>query len=359
MSNAETLRRIERIRQARSGGATSEVLTPVAGLTPPPLEIGEGQVAYSTVFGASASGRDYAVPMFSQEDWPEEARHYIPSKIMGYVFPPAQTERLVAALFGLNARAGLIHGPKGSGKSSLPEQVCAFLNIPFFRVNMSQDAESGRLFGGVDVLPEGGGLGWVPGAVEMAATCGGRGAILQVDEVSASPPGINLAMQWMLERGGQIFLDQKPQRCGDQLIKPGEMFRVVCTDNTALQGDTTGKYVGTNVQNEAFLDRMAYTIELGYMEAAHEVSIITNRIKEFPKGVAEQMVRIAGMIRASYDASETQLTMSPRGLLDWAEQAMFFGSLSEAFRSVFFDKLIPEDKAPINEIYRTVTGTAL
>lgn len=320
---------------------------------------GEGKVLYSDKFGPSLSGRDYAVPQYSDEDWPAWAQEYIPEPMVGYVFPKAQTEELVVGLFKLDARAQLLHGPKGSGKSSLTEQICAVLRIPFFRVNMSMDAESGRVFGCVDVQE--GSMGWVPGAAEMAATAA-DGAILQIDEASACPPGISLSMQWMLEKNGKIFLSDKPDnetKYGKRQIVPGKNFRIVLTDNTQLQGDTTGKYRGTMVQNEAFIDRIEQSIYLGYMEAEHEIDVIMAHVPDVPKNTARQMVQIAALIRSSYDESDMQYTMSPRGLITWAKYAMNWGDLGRAFKSTFYSKLIQEDQPIAKEHFRTVTGKEL
>lgn len=320
---------------------------------------GEGMVSFSDKFGASMSGRDYAIPQYSDDDWPEWAREYIPDPMAGYVFPKAQTEELVVGLFKLDARAQLLHGPKGSGKSSLTEQICAVLRIPFFRVNMSMDAESGRVFGCVDVQE--GSMGWVPGAAEMAATAG-DGAILQIDEASACPAGISLSMQWMLEKNGKIFLSDKPnqpEKYGARQITPGKNFRIILTDNTQLQGDTTGKYRGTMVQNEAFIDRIEQSIYLGYMEPEHEINVIIAHNPDVPKSTARQMVAVANLIRGSYDESEMQYTMSPRGLITWAKYALQWGDLGRAFKTTFFSKLIAEDKPIAENHYYSVTGTHL
>ena len=320
------------------------------------VSIGEGERAYTDVFGESATGREYALPQYKDTDWPEWAQPYIPEPLAGYIFPKEQTEELVTGLFITSKRAQLLYGPKGSGKSSLTEQICAVLRIPFFRVNMSQDAESGRVFGTVDVQE--GSMGWIPGAAEMAATAA-EGAILQVDEVSACPPGVNLSMQWMLEADGKIFLADKPNnpgKYGERMITPGENFRVVCTDNTQLQGDTTGKYRGTNVQNEAFLDRMQAAIYLGYLSREHEEQVVMGRCPDVPKNIVDQMLRIAQMVRSSYDAGEMQYTMSPRGLIEWAKETMFWGDLKRGFKTTFFAKLIQEDQEVAKKHYYDVVG---
>jgi len=321
-----------------------------------PTEIPDGYRAYSELFGNPTSGREYAIPVYSREDWPEWARVYIPQPDDNYVFPPEQTEVLVTGV-DRGKRAQLLHGPKGSGKSTLGEQVAARMNIPFIRVNMSEDAESSRIFGTVDIQE--GSTVWVPGPAELAATVGNMGCFLQIDEVSATPPGINLAMQWMLERDGKLFIADKPGREDERQITPGPMFRVFCTDNTQLQGDTTGHYSGTNVQSEAFIDRMASAIYLGYLSEDHERQIITNKVPKLPRAWLRAMVTFAGLVRGSYDSGDMQYTMSPRALIDWAEESMFWGDLKRGFKVVFYDKLIPEDQEVVANHWKNAVGDSL
>lgn len=352
---------LQRLKEMKSKTTAAPVVEtqPLVTTTFKDEKAGENEVLYSKVFGKSHSGREYAVPKYDDDQWPEWAREYIPDVLTGYVFPAEQTESLVAGLFKLNCRAQLLHGPKGSGKSSLTEQICAVLRIPFFRVNMSMDAESGRVFGNVDVQE--GSMGWVKGAAEMAATCN-DGAILQIDEASACPAGISLSMQWMLEKNGKIFLADKPMnetKYGKRQIIPGPNFRVVLTDNTQLQGDTTGNYSGTMVQNEAFIDRISQAIHIGYMDPAHEVKVIMAHVADVPKNLAQTMVTTANLIRGSYDSGKMQYTMSPRGLIEWAQHAVFWGDTARAYKSTFYAKLIPEDKKIADEHFRNATGLTL
>lgn len=362
MSKASHEEMVRRLMELRGSGAhttakAEAVSAPkvVTSYTAPTV-IPEGHKAYSEMFGKSGSGREYAVRVFAIEDWPEELRGYIPVPDPGYIFPKEQTETLVTGLIR-GKRSQLLHGPKGSGKSTLTEQVAARMQVPFIRVNMSGDAESSRIFGGVDVQE--GSMKWVAGPAEIAAKAGGIGCFLQVDEVSACPPGINLSMQWMLERNGKIFIPDRIGSEDERMIVPAEWFRVICTDNTVLQGDTTGKYSGTQVQNEAFLDRMGSSIYLGYLSESHERTIIESKYPDVPKNWISDMLKVARLIRAAYDQSQIGYTISPRGLLDWADEALFWGDLSKGFGITFFDKLIEDDKRIVNEHYRTATGVTL
>lgn len=313
-----------------------------------------GEVLFSSVFGYTPPVRgDFGVRKYTPADWPEWSHAFIPSVNTSHVWSKRETEVLVSAL-QRGKRSGFVHGPKGCGKSQLGEQVCAVLCIPFFRVNLSEDAESSRLFGSPNVVE--GSLSWTKGMAEMAAEIG---AFLCVDEVAAASAGINLSMQWMLEKNGKILLENKPEQSGERLIVPKSTFFVLCTDNTQLQGDTSGKYGGTQVQNEAFIDRMQFVIAMNYMDSAAEIKMITGYHKGLKKPVATKMVQLAGQVRSLYDQRKLGMTISPRGLLEWAEESLDMDNLQEAFRCTIFDKYTEADKTVLNDLFMRVFGVPL
>jgi cobaltochelatase CobS len=334
--------------------AAEAVAEPVAAPKAAPLVLKDGETTFSGLFGIKEVVKDFGVTVLNDSLWDVGVRNFIPNVDPDYVFPPVVTEVVVSALVR-GKRSQFVHGPKGSGKSTLMEQVCAKLRIPFFRVNMAEDAEGSRLFGAIGA--KAGEIVWREGPAEIAATARYdgvlKGCVLQVDEVSAAPAGINLNMQWMLERNGKIMLGEKPE--GETLIHPGPSFHVYCTDNTVLQGDTTGKYVGTNVQNEAFLDRMSSVVYLGYLSAKHEFDIITNKT-EMTLDQAKQMRALADLVRAAYDQSKVNFNISPRGLVEWGEEAHHWGDMAMGFKYTFFNKLTEADKPKVNEMYRKVFG---
>jgi len=342
-------------RQVLKDAAATMAESPVEdGPTKAAIVLKNGEQLFSAVFGFVPPVRgDFAVPVRTPADWPSWAHAYIPSKNEQHIWSQKETEMVVSAMIR-GKRSGLIHGPKGCGKSQLGEQVCAYLCIPFFRVNLSEDAEGSRVFGAPNVIE--GSLDWTKGMAEMAAEIGG---VLCVDEVSAAPPGINLNMQWMLEKNGKILLENKPEQAGERLIVPKSGFFVLCTDNTQLQGDTTGKYGGTQVQNEAFIDRMQFVIAMGYMDPAKEIEMIKGYYKKLRKETATKMVTLATQIRNLYDNKKVGLTISPRGLLEWAEEAVDTGSIPEAFRYTIYDKFMDADKTQVNDLFMRVFGVPL
>lgn len=301
------------------------------------------------------------VEVFSKEYWPEWARPYIPDVDNTYIFPKEQTEAIVGFITRPSKRAAFMSGPKGTGKSSLPEQIAARLNIPLFRVNLSRDSTSDSLMGGIKTVINPGGhmeLGWAPGPVELAAICG-DGAWCLIDEFSFTPAGCNVSLQRVLERFGKLYLETKPNE-HERLVSPGPNFKIFATDNTKLQGDLSGGYTGTHVQNEATIDRFQVTIDVPYMGSDHEIKLVMRKVPEADKPFIEKAVQVAALIRTCYNKGELSLTMSPRGLIEWADDYVFWGktkgSMKRGYDESFANKLGPEDAAKAKEFFRKTFG---
>lgn len=316
--------------------------------SPPVITIREGYKAFSDVFGFSPpSGVDHEVRQFVDEDWPENMRIHIPPVDDGYVFPPDATE-MAAHAFQCGEKL-LAYGPKGSGKSSLLKEICARLRIPFIRINGRADMESSAIFGTIDPST----MTWKPGPAEELARYGG---VLCVDEISLLPAGINMSMQYMLEENGKVYLADKPGSSDEKTVTPHEWFRVVATDNTQLQGDTSGRYVGAQVQNEAMLDRFGTTIELTYLSSKHETDLLKSRCTGLDHQVAADMVRFASIVRDMYDKGNVQFTLSPRSLILWGRKVAYWKNTQRAFFYTFYNKLIDSDRKQVAEAYHKVFG---
>lgn len=312
---------------------------------------GEGERFFSDVFGFDApSGIDHTLPAFQTTDWNDCVREYIPDIDYRYIFPPEQTEEAVVAI--KRGKPLLVTGGKGSGKTSLQREIAARLCMPWFRVNARGDMESSGFFGTPDLSK--GELGWIDGPLPLFGKFGG---IVTIDEVSATPSGIALALQSPLEPNGPIYIPEKPK--GDRYIKPHPWFRITATDNTQLQGDTTGRYAGTNVQNEALIDRFLTTVKLDYLSKEHETSVVKSHVPNIPDDWLVKMLDIAQLVRRGYDSGNINFTLSPRGLVSWAEDAVYWGNLARSFRLSFMNKLIEDDAKQLVEIFMKVTAIDL
>jgi cobaltochelatase CobS len=330
--------------------ATATTVAPVAptpAVETPPTPVKEVlKNGFCKMFSCAVpeSMSDFAVDMFA--DVPESVSYHIPKEDEHYVLQVEEAARLVAAM--MDNDKVLMTGPTGSGKSSLVKYVCAKMGAPFIRVNMSADVESSALFG--QLVVRDGATVWVDGPVTEAVR---YGCVLLIDEWELMPPEISMGLQNLLEDDGYLFLKEMPGTSVEKTIVPHKNFRIVCGGNTVGQGDDTGGFSGTMVQNSATLDRFTTTIHLNYLSAKHEEAIITKRTGVADK-LAKQMVKLAHLIRSAYGQQQINLTMSPRTLINWAQKSKRHDNTSLAFRIAFYDKLRDSDKKAVAECFGKV-----
>jgi hypothetical protein len=155
-----------------------------------------------------------------------------------------------------------ITGLSGNGKTFGVEQACAHHNRELFRVNITIETDEDDLLGGFRLVNDS--TKWFDGPVIRAMKSGG---VLLLDEVDLGSNKL-LCLQPVLEGKG-ILLKKI-----NQVIKPAPGFTVVATANTKGQGSESGKFIGTNILNEAFLERFCATFEQKYPEERVEKSIM-------------------------------------------------------------------------------------
>ena len=155
-----------------------------------------------------------------------------------------------------------ITGLSGNGKTFSVEQACAQLNRELIRVNITIETDEDDLIGGFRLID--GSTVWHNGPVIEALE---RGAILLLDEIDLASNKI-LCLQSILEGKG-VFL----KKIGT-FVKPAPGFNVIATANTKGKGSDDGRFIGTNVLNEAFLERFPVTFEQDYPSSAVEVKIL-------------------------------------------------------------------------------------
>ena len=179
-----------------------------------------------------------------------------------------------------------ITGLSGNGKTFSVEQACAKTNRELIRVNISIETDEDDLIGGFRLVD--GNTVWHNGPVVEALE---RGAVLLLDEIDLASNKI-LCLQSILEGKG-VFL----KKIG-RFVKPAAGFTIIATANTKGKGSDDGRFIGTNVLNEAFLERFPITFEQEYPSASIENKILANQgcDKEF----AENLVKWASIIRKTF-----------------------------------------------------------
>ena len=219
-----------------------------------------------------------------------------------------------------------ITGLSGNGKTTTIEQACAENNREFFRVNITPETSEDDLLGGFRLV--GGETVWVDGPVIVAMK---RGGILLLDEVDLGTVKI-MCLQPVLE-GKAIFLKKT-----NTWVKPEKGFNVFLTGNTKGRGDDTGKFVGTNSMNEAFLDRVPETVEQDYPSEVVETKIVKGVLNYL--GVTDQddfavvIVKWAQAIRKSYAEGAVEDVVTTRRLVQAANALAIYGDRAKAIENV-------------------------
>jgi len=209
-----------------------------------------------------------------------------------------------------------ITGLSGNGKTLMVEQVCAKLNKELIRVNITIETDEDDLLGGYRL--QDGQTVWQNGPVIEAME---RGALLLLDEIDLASNKI-MCLQPILEGNG-VFLKKI-----NRFVKPSKGFNVIATANTKGQGSDDGKFIGTNILNEAFLERFPITVEQAYPTNKIETKILLNVMAE--KGLtataefATSLVTWADIIRKTYYEGGVDELISTRRLVHIVEAFSIF-----------------------------------
>jgi len=156
-----------------------------------------------------------------------------------------------------------VTGLSGNGKTFSVEQACAKTRREVIRVNFTLETDEDDLIGGFRLVA--GDTKFFKGPVIAAME---RGAVLLLDEIDLANPAKIMCLQSILEGKGYFI-----KKTGE-FVKPTNGFTVVATGNTKGKGSEDGRFIGTNVMNEAFLERFPITCEQDYPTPPIEKKIL-------------------------------------------------------------------------------------
>ena len=200
-----------------------------------------------------------------------------------------------------------ISGPTGNGKSTMIEQICAKHKRPLIRVNLNMMTDEEQLIGSKTLTD--GNVEVVEGPVLIAMR---NGTALLLDEIDAGSANTLLCLQPILEGKPYYF------KLKNEMVVPAPGFNVFATANTKGKGSDDGRYIGTNVLNEAFLERFAVTFEQEYPSSKVEVKIIKNLMESFnavDDDFAETLVKWAEAIRRTFEDGGVDETITTRRMI--------------------------------------------
>jgi hypothetical protein len=242
-----------------------------------------------------------------------------------------------------------ITGLSGNGKTMGVTQACAENKRELIRVNITIETDEDDLLGGYRLKD--GQTVWQNGPVIEAME---RGAVLLLDEIDLASNKI-MCLQPILEGSG-IFVKKI-----NRFVKPANGFNVVATANTKGQGSDDGKFIGTNVLNEAFLERFPITFEQSYPKPSVEEKILVSTYKQ-ASGKSDQdfckkLVTWADVIRKTYFDGGVDEIISTRRLVHIIQAYAIFGKKMKAVE-VCTNRFDNDTKNSFIELYTKVDAGA-
>jgi MoxR-like ATPase len=233
-----------------------------------------------------------------------EKQNLIPSKFVGFV--PWGHHSTIKQI----VQSGLFYpvfvtGLSGNGKTLMIEQIHAEMNKELIRVNITIETDEDDLLGGFRLVN--GETKFVPGPVIEAME---RGCTLLLDECDLGSNKL-MALQPVLEGKG-VYLKKV-----NKWVTPKTGFNVMATANTKGKGSEDGRFIGTNILNEAFLERFAITIEQPYASANTEKKIVLGSMKKYgtvDKEFANNLITWAEVIRKTFFDGGVDEVISTRRL---------------------------------------------
>ena len=242
-----------------------------------------------------------------------------------------------------------VTGLSGNGKTMNVSQACAATNRECIRVNITIETDEDDLLGGYRL--QDGQTVWQDGPVIEAMK---RGALLLLDEIDLASNKI-MCLQPILEGNG-VFLKKI-----NRFVKPSKGFNVIATANTKGQGSDDGKFIGTNILNEAFLERFPITIEQAYPTNKIETKILLNVMsdkgltKDVDSEFAKSLVTWADIIRKTYYEGGVDELISTRRLVHIVEAFSIFKNKMKAIE-MCTNRFDLDTKTSFLDLYTKIDG---
>ena len=234
-----------------------------------------------------------------------------------------------------------ITGLSGNGKTFGVEQACAQLGRELIRVNITIETDEDDLLGGFRLVD--GSTAWHDGPVIEAMR---RGAVLLLDEIDLASNKI-LCLQSILEGKG-LFIKKT-----GQFIQPADGFTVVATANTKGKGSDDGRFIGTNVLNEAFLERFPITFEQAYPSASVETKMLKKYAESLgvdDAGFCKYLADWGDIIRKTFYDGGVDEVISTRRLVHIIRAYSIFGDKSKSVE-ICLNRFDDETKQAFMDLY--------
>jgi MoxR-like ATPase len=276
-----------------------------------------------------------------------ETENIVPQVYKNYV-PFGHFDDLIAIISSNQFYPIFITGHSGNGKTMSVEQACAKLKRKFICVSMTPETDESDLFGNYILIN--GQMEWRDGPVTVAAR---QGAVLCIDEIDYGAQNLS-SLQRVLE--GKPFLLKKK----NELITPALGFTVIATANTKGKGSDDGRYMFTNILNEAFLERFLNTYEQEWPTTRIEQKIIKKELNSLGRPddeFAEKLVTWAEVIRKTFEQGGCDEVISTRRLVHIAKTYSVFGDKMKAI-TLCLNRFDDDTKISFTDLYTKVDAGA-
>lgn len=270
---------------------------------------------------------------------------YIPKRDQTYV-PFGNYKDIETIIKSKHFYPTYIAGPTGNGKSTMIEQACAKMNRSMIRVNLNMMTDEDQLIGSKTL--EDGNVKIVDGPVIIAMKLG---IPILLDEIDAGAANTLLCLQPILEGKPYYY------KLRNEIVYPAPGFNVFATANTKGKGSEDGRYIGTNILNEAFLERFAVTFNQDYPSASTERKIVLNLMESFSckdEDFAETLVKWADAIRRTFADGGVDETITTRRLVHIIRAFSIFKDKKKAIELCTnrFDEIT---RTAFNDLYEKVS----
>ena len=271
----------------------------------------------------------------------------VPEKVSGYV-PFGHFNDVRSILASRKFYPLYITGLSGNGKTMMVEQVCAAEKRECIRVNITIETDEDDLIGGFRLID--GKTVWQNGPVIVAME---RGAVLLLDEVDLGSNKL-MCLQPILEGKG-IYLKKI-----NKYVSPAKGFNIVATANTKGKGSDDGRFIGTNVMNEAFLERFSVTMEQEYPNAKTEAKILNGILAK--SGMADnkfvdKLVTWAEIVRKTFAEGAVSEIISTRRLVHICEAYAIFNGNREKAIQLCLNRFDADTKNSFMDLYKKIDET--
>ncbi len=286
---------------------------------------------------------DSELTSFQKSEVPKHDENWIPGR--------QEMEYLESIAVGIEEKDNIfIHGPPGEGKTTIVKELGAITNTPVYILQFSNKISLADFIGEIILTVDEKGNNITKWADGVFTRCWREGYFIVFDEITAASANIMLRLHGPLDGADLCIIEN-----GGEIVSKHPRTRIFAIDNTNGRGDETGLFAGTNILNEATLDRFGTVIKYNYPSTETQRKIIVAK-SGIEYDLATKLVDVAKKIRESFANEECYCTFSTRRLISWSKKIKKFGDVRKAAEVSVLGKLSMEDEKFVRSIMQRFFG---